>query len=36
MRELATRNELEISRVVEEGKRRIADLAREGETLVNA
>lgn len=36
MRELATRNELEISRVVEEGKRRIADLAREGEALVNA
>lgn len=36
MRELATRNELEISRVVEEGKRRIADLAREGEILVNA
>ena len=36
MRELATRNELEISRVVEEGKRQIADLAREGESLVNA
>jgi hypothetical protein len=36
MRELAARNELEISRAVEEGKRRMAELAREGAALVNA
>jgi hypothetical protein len=36
MRELAARNELEISRAVEEGKRRMVELAREGATLVNA
>ncbi len=36
MRELATRNEQEISRAVEEGKRRMADLTREGAALVNA
>ena len=36
MRELAARNELEISRAVEDGKRRMVELAREGATLVNA
>jgi hypothetical protein len=36
MRELAARNELEISRAVEDGKRRMAELAREGAALVNA
>jgi hypothetical protein len=36
MRDLATRNEQEISRAVEEGKRRIAVLTREGAALVNA
>jgi hypothetical protein len=36
MRELASRNELEISRAVEDGKRRMAELAREGAALVNA
>ena len=33
MRELAARNELEISRAVEDGKRRMVELAREGATL---
>ena len=36
MRELSARNELEISRAVEDGKRRMTDLAREGAALVNA
>jgi len=36
MRELAARNELEISRAVEDGKRRMAELVREGAGLVNA
>ena len=36
MRELAARNELEISRAVEEGKRRMSELAREGAALANA
>ncbi|MBN2034617.1 MAG: cell surface protein [Deltaproteobacteria bacterium] len=35
MRDLAARNELEISRAVEEGKRRMTELAREGVGLVN-
>jgi hypothetical protein len=36
MRDLATRNEQEISRAVEEGKRRIAALTREGAAPANA
>ena len=35
MRELSTRNEQEISRAVEDGKRRMVQLAESGQVLIN-